>query len=147
MKLSAHVKLTIQGPSGGFFGPGVAELLELLEETGSVKLACLRMGLGYTKGRRIIKRAETELGISLISIQHGGTGGGASVLTEEGRRFLCRYRELEAKTAAFAAEKFKDDLRDLCYDNDSQTNVDCHDRGHNFESIFEEDTSARQPGS
>lgn len=103
---TTKVKLTIRSEEGGFFGPGIAELLEYVDETGSVKEGCRKMGLSYTKGRLIIRKAERVLGFRLIEIRRGGTGGGASCMTDEGKRFLQEYRQLEADVSAYARERF-----------------------------------------
>ena len=110
MDFSTNVKLTIRGNGRGFFGPGIAELMERIRETGSTKDACVQMGLSYTKGRRILKRAEAVLGYPLITIRHAGSGGRATTLTEEGELFLLRYRELEADVMEYAMKRFEEKL-------------------------------------
>lgn len=79
-----------------FFGPGVAELLELIDQKGSIQRACSEMGMSYSKSWKIVKRAEKELGYPLLHSHNGGTAGGKSELTEEGKGFLERYRAMEA---------------------------------------------------
>ena len=124
-KYRTRVKLTIRENGAGFFGPGIAELLERLDETGSIKEACLAMGLSYTKGRRILKRAEAALGFPLIEIRHGGAGGGASCMTDEGRAYLRQYRELEADVEAYAERRF----RAACAAGDPSVNISSSARG------------------
>lgn len=77
-----------------FFGPGKASLMELVEKTGSLQEACKKMGLSYSKGTKMIKNTEKELGIRLVERWAGGNGGGGSRLTVEGKSLLLRYREL-----------------------------------------------------
>lgn len=79
-----------------FFGPGVAELLELVDEKGSIQKACSEMGMSYSKSWKIIKRAEKELGYPLLHSHNGGNTGGKSELTDEGKAFLERYRSMES---------------------------------------------------
>ena len=76
--ISAVVKLIYRKDKVKFFGPGIAELLGLVGECGSVKEACAKMGLSYSKGRMIIRRAEDMLGFPLVKIRRGGRGGGAA---------------------------------------------------------------------
>ncbi len=76
-----------------FFGPGSVELLEGIEETGSLKVACENMNLSYTKGRKMIKDIETETGEMVIISKHGGVGGGQATLTEHGKALLERYKD------------------------------------------------------
>ena len=76
-RFEPHVKLTIRADGHGFFGPGVAELMERIRRCGSVKDACRDMGMSYSKGRYILRRAEEALSMTLVLHQHGGAGGGA----------------------------------------------------------------------
>ena len=100
------IKLTIRRGTS-FFGPGIAELLTLLESAGSMKEACRTMGLSYTKGWRIVNTAEENLGYDLIVRQHGGTGGGASCLTDRGKNLLEKYYGLEKEVMEFTGEAFR----------------------------------------
>ena len=88
------IRLTLEKEER-FFGPGVADLLELVEEKGSIQGACSEMGMSYSKSWKIIKRAERELGYPLLSSHNGGTAGGKSELTEKGKWFLQQYREMD----------------------------------------------------
>ncbi len=78
-----------------FFGPGVAQLLTLVEETGSLNSAAGRMGMAYSKAWKIIKKAEQQLGFPLLTRTIGGKSGGGSSLTEECKSFLERYLTLQ----------------------------------------------------
>ena len=57
------IRLTLEKEER-FFGPGVADLLELAEEKGSIQGACSEMGMSYSKSWKIIKRAERGAWIS-----------------------------------------------------------------------------------
>lgn len=95
-KIRPSLRLTMEKEER-FFGPGVAELLELIEEKGSIQGACTEMGMSYSKSWKIIKRAEKELGYHLLNSHNGGSSGGKSELTERGRAFLVSYRQMEAE--------------------------------------------------
>lgn len=101
--VKAKVKLTLCTDER-FFGPGVCELLERIRETGSIQAAAARMEMSYTKAWRILKRAEEEMGMNLITRTAGGRNGGSSTLTEAGERAVNEFREMEAKLAAYADE-------------------------------------------
>lgn len=79
-----------------FFGRGPAELLERVEQCGSLRRAAKEMYLSYSKALKIIHTAERELGVSLLRTEAGGTGGGGSILTEEAHITLSRFRAYEA---------------------------------------------------
>ena len=96
---------------GIFFGPGTAELLENIDALGSIQEACAHMELSYSKGSRIIKNTEKELGFALLERWSGGASGGGSRLTKEGRRFLDCYKALAVKVQQSAEELFAE-----CFD-------------------------------
>ena len=73
------------------FGPGIVEILKLVEGNQSLTASYKAMGLSSSKGWKIIKRAEEDLGFKLIDSSTGGKGGGHSSLTKEGRDVLNRY--------------------------------------------------------
>lgn len=75
-----------------FFGPGVYELLMEIDKTGSIQAAAEQMKMSYTKGWKMINKAEKEMGFLFLNRCNGGKNGGSSTLTEEGRMFLERYR-------------------------------------------------------
>ncbi len=81
-----------------FFGPGPAVLLRLIDETGSVRTACLRMKLSYSKGWQILNLLEEQLGARVIVRKPGGQEGGSSTLTEIGRELLQRYEQLSVES-------------------------------------------------
>ena len=91
-----------------FFGPGLAMLIEYIDQTGSIQEGCLAMNLSYSKGARIIKKAEKQLGYQLLERRTGGAKGGGSRLTPEGRRLLQEYRQLVGKVRTSADEIFVD---------------------------------------
>lgn len=75
------------------FGPGVARIMDLVKETGSLTKAYDTMGLSSSKGWKMLKRAEDDLGFPLIISTVGGSGGGNSKVSEEGQLILDKYRE------------------------------------------------------
>ena len=78
-----------------FFGPGICELLEKIDESGSIQAAARQMEMSYTKAWRILNRAEKEMETELVTRVNGGKNGGSSTLTAHGRRAITAYREME----------------------------------------------------
>lgn len=91
-----RVKLTIHADER-FFGPGICELLEKIDETGSIQAAARQMEMSYTKAWKILNRAENEMGTTLISRVNGGRNGGSSTLTDEGKKAISSFRVMEEK--------------------------------------------------
>ena len=74
-----------------FFDSRAAMLLQLIDETQSVRSACQRMQMSYSGGWNVIRRLESQLSRTLIRRSQGGAGGGKSSLTEDGKLLLERY--------------------------------------------------------
>lgn len=90
-----------------FFGPGVAELLQRMERTGSLSSASREMGMSYSKAWKITKKSEEDVGIPLMKKTSGGPGGGHTELTPEGRDFLSRYEGFCREAGQAVDEIFK----------------------------------------
>ena len=89
-----------------FFDNQTAMLLQLIEETFSVRTACQRMQISYSSGWNMIRNLENQMCRSIVSRIQGGAGGGNSRLTEEGKRLLMRYMQYEESLRTRAAEEF-----------------------------------------
>lgn len=89
-----QVQLTLERDEG-FFGPSAAQFLSLIDHTGSMQTACRQMHMSYTKGWKILKAAEKQLGYPLLITQSGGAEGGSSQLTPKTKEFLNRFLQME----------------------------------------------------
>jgi molybdate transport system regulatory protein len=85
---------------GKAFGPGMAELLEGIVRTGSLRQSAMAMDMSYNKAWSVLRQSEANLGIQLVERVVGGAGGGGSRLTPEGLAFLERYRSFCAEANA-----------------------------------------------
>lgn len=101
--VTARVKLTLH-TGERFFGPGICELLEGINRTGSIQAAAAEMEMSYSKAWRILNRAEREMGVHLIDRVSGGKKGGCSTLTEAGERAVRDYREMERALSEAASD-------------------------------------------
>ena len=82
------------------------QVKKYIEETGSMQEACTKMELSYSKASKMMKKAEKQLGFKLLERRIGGSGGGGSRLTEEGRDLLKKYRELTRRVQEDADKVF-----------------------------------------
>ena len=85
-------------------GPGKADLLEAIAETGSISGAARRMGMSYRRAWLLVDTLNQCFSAPLVGTATGGKGGGGAQITELGREILYRYREMERKTLAATAE-------------------------------------------
>lgn len=92
MRPQVKVRLVNKKP---FFGPGVVTLLKQIESLGSVKEACEKTSISYSKGWKMIRSAEEELGYEIVGRRPGGKNGGAAFLTDKGKRLLELFVEYE----------------------------------------------------
>ena len=79
-------------------GPGKAELLEHLQETGSIVEAAKRMGMSYMRAWTLIKTMERCFKQPLVKAARGGPKGGGAELTATGQMVLALYHRLQARS-------------------------------------------------
>ena len=90
------------------FGPGVAELLETVRDTHSLRSAAIRMDMAYSKAWTVVRNAEDGLGFHLLTSTAGGKHGGGAVLTDEARQMLTAYDEYCEKLRAYGEKLFEE---------------------------------------
>ena len=100
-----HLKVRVYNEEIAF-GKGIAQILELVEQYGSLTAAYKTMGMSSSKAWKILHRAEADLGYPLLKSVSGGAHGGGTVLTPEGKELLEKYSQFETQVQAFANETF-----------------------------------------
>lgn len=80
-------------------GPGKADLLEAIAETGSISGAAKRMSMSYRRAWMLVDTMNASFRGPLVRSSRGGAGGGGARLTSLGEEVLARYRAMEAKAA------------------------------------------------
>jgi molybdate transport system regulatory protein len=96
---AVQAKIWIEREGKVVFSDWRAELLQAIEETGSLSGAAARMDVPYRTAWYKLKEIEGQLGMRLVTTHSGGSDGGGSSLTPEGqdilRRFQRIYRDVE----------------------------------------------------
>ena len=111
MDKELHLKLTVRlytEDDQRCFGPGIATLLERVQERKSLRAAAASMEMAYSKAWRIIRTAEAVFGCKMLSSTIGGQHGGGATLTQEAEQLLAAYRAYEADVTAYARSQFED---------------------------------------
>jgi molybdate transport system regulatory protein len=85
------------------FGPGKAELLALISETGSIGEAAKRMKMSYMRAWSLVQMMNKCFKEPLVETAHGGNERGGAKLTDTGKSALKLYRQMDA--ASFKACK------------------------------------------
>jgi molybdate transport system regulatory protein len=84
------------------------ELLEAVEETGSISAAASRMGISYRRAWDKIHESEERLGVKLVETQTGGPGGGGSHLTPTAIDYIQRFHKFTAGLDALVSHRFQE---------------------------------------
>jgi molybdate transport system regulatory protein len=80
-------------------GPGKADILEGIRETGSIAAAGRRLGMSYKRAWYLVETMNRCFKRPLVEAIKGGRTGGGARLTELGQEVLARYRRMETLTA------------------------------------------------
>lgn len=90
------------GP-GEMIGPGKAELLEHIRDTGSIAAAGRAMGMSYKRAWLLVETLNAMFREPLVKRERGGVRGGGAQVTAAGAAVLAAYRALEADARRAAA--------------------------------------------
>jgi molybdate transport system regulatory protein len=93
--------LWLEGNGARFFGPGPVELLQLIEETGSINQAARKMGMSYKKAWEIVSRLNEKMGSPMVITATGGEKGGGSTISEEAKQMIAWYNSLRERFRKF----------------------------------------------
>lgn len=100
-----RLRLRLVFGAGAMLGPGKADLLAAIRETGSISAAGRAMGMSYKRAWNLVEEMNAAFRAPLVESARGGAGGGGAGLTETGDRVLSLYRRIETRAAeAGAAE-------------------------------------------
>lgn len=79
-------------------GPGRADILQGIKDTGSIAAAGRRMGMSYKRAWTLVEAINQSFAAPLVQASKGGRRGGNTRLTELGEKVLSAYRRMEALT-------------------------------------------------
>ena len=102
-----HVSLRLRlvFDDGRMLGPGKADLLAHIRDTGSISAAGRAMGMSYKRAWTLVEQLNAMFREPLVVSARGGVQGGGAQLTEAGEAALRLYRQVEGRAAeAGAAE-------------------------------------------
>lgn len=84
-------------------GPGKADLLEMIGETGSISAAAKRMAMSYRRAWMLVEEMNGAFKKPLVEAIVGGPGGGGARVTDTGKDVLALYRRMQSELGAAAA--------------------------------------------
>jgi molybdate transport system regulatory protein len=88
-----------------FFGPGPVELLEHIEQTGSINQAAKKMKMSYKKAWEIVNNLNTMTALPLVITTTGGEKGGGSSISEEAKHMINYHRQLRERFRKFLEDE------------------------------------------
>jgi molybdate transport system regulatory protein len=91
--------LRILASKGPAMGPGKAELLEQIGETGSISAAARAMGMSYRRAWQLVEAMNRDFAEPLVKTAIGGMRGGGTLVTPAGKAALAAFRRMEDKAS------------------------------------------------
>lgn len=77
-------------------GPGKADLLQGIKETGSIAAAGRRMGMSYKRAWYLVDTLNRHFAKPMVESVKGGRAGGGAQLTPLGDEVLLAFREMQS---------------------------------------------------
>jgi len=113
-KLKAKLKLWLSSKDvEGVFGDGKWRLLKAIDREGSLRQASERLHISYRKAWGDLKKAQDTLHIALVEKHRGGSMGGQTVLTEQGKRLVEAYTKFRGDIEKALEKAYQKHLKEL----------------------------------
>ena len=97
----------------GVFGDGKWRLLKSIDAEGSLRAASQLLHISYRKAWGDLKKAQQCLNVPLVEKQRGGTLGGRTELTEQGKKWVDAYTRFRSDIEKAAEKAYEKHIREL----------------------------------
>ena len=99
-------KIWLEDADGNYLmGPRTARLLLAIDASGKLSDAAQEAGFSYRAAWNRLKRVEASLGYPLVETTVGGSGGGSTCLSVQGRAVLEAFVNLEKQSKVWLERK------------------------------------------
>ena len=88
-------------------GPGKAELIARIGETGSISAAARAMRMSYRRAWQLVEALNHDFREPVVTTAIGGSRGGGARVTPFGEQLVRRFRAMESKASAAIASDLK----------------------------------------
>lgn len=105
MKMQVRGRVWLETAKGTFAGEGRITLLEKIEEYGSITEAARSMKMSYRQAWEQIDAMNKQSEKPLVIKVSGGAGGGGSVVTNEGKKVIQLYKQINKKFDEFVKKQ------------------------------------------
>lgn len=92
--------LRVLGADVPAMGPGKAQLLSLIDSTGSISAAAREMGMSYRRAWQLVQAINDSFAQPVVIKAVGGVRGGGASVTAFGREIVAHYRLMEDKASS-----------------------------------------------
>lgn len=99
--------LRVLGKRRPAMGPGKAELVERIAETGSISAAARAMGMSYRRAWQLVEALNRDFEKPVVHTAIGGARGGGARVTPFGREVVAAFRRMEGKASAAIAGELR----------------------------------------
>ena len=89
-------------------GPGKADLLEAIDETGSISAAARKLGMSYRRAWLLVDTMNECFKAAVVETLTGGVQGGGAKVTDFGHDVVRRYRDMSRKAATSVAREMSE---------------------------------------
>jgi molybdate transport system regulatory protein len=103
--LDAKTRFRVQVKHAVAIGPGKADVLQAIAETGSIAESGRRLGMSYQRVWSLVRAMNGDFIEPLVLTQRGGNAGGGASLTATGQRTLDVYRSIERDAERAVAKR------------------------------------------
>ena len=109
-----HYKIWISDKKGaGILGDGKWKTLKMIQEKGSLRAACQELGYTYRRTWGNLKKIEQFFGFPLLEKHRGGSTGGTTLLSEEGKRLVRAFDKFHASVDSVIQKGFDELKKEL----------------------------------
>lgn len=101
MNLKPNGRIWIDTEQGAFMGYGRIELLEKIQQEGSLRKASIEMKMSYQQAWKLVTQMNERAGEPLVSLKKGGKNGGISQITPFGEKAIQAFKEFNSAFQQF----------------------------------------------
>ena len=101
-------RLRIYAKDEAFLGRGPVQLLENIQQHGSITKGAEAMEMSYRKAWQLVENMNKIAGQPLVIKRLGGKEGGGAEVTPAGKEAIATFYEFEKELDAFLAKKSKE---------------------------------------
>ena len=89
------------------FGGGKTQILEFIDQTGSISEASKKVGMNYKKAWTHIKILQEYIEDELVIVNKGRNSGGTT-LTPKAKAIIANYKQLQEEIKEFSEKRFNE---------------------------------------